>query len=157
MDREDARGTKGLLVIFLCNHCPYVKHIHAALLSLIQMAQEQGICVAAINSNDSIAYPQDGPDAMLRESLLHRYTFPYLFDESQEVAKSFSAQCTPDFFLYDANLCLAYRGQLDDSRPSNGLPVTGADLRSAVLAVAEAGKPNAVQRPSIGCNIKWRE
>ncbi len=156
MAREDAEGMKGLLVIFLCNHCPYVKHIHTGLLAVIQMAQEQGFAVAAINANDAVAYPQDGPAEMVRESHAHRYTFPYLFDASQEIARAFGAQCTPDFFLYDAQLRLAYRGQLDDSRPSNGRPVTGADLRAAILALGEGSSPKAEQRPSIGCNIKWR-
>jgi peroxiredoxin len=156
MSRDDAVGSKGLLVIFTCNHCPYVKHIHAGLLAVIQMAQEQGIAIAAICSNDAVSHPQDSPEAMVRESLLHKYSFPYLSDASQEVAKAFGAQCTPDFFLFEANLRLAYRGQLDDSRPSNGLAVTGADLRAAVLAVAEGKSPNATQRPSIGCNIKWK-
>ncbi len=156
MSQSDALGMKGLLVIFLCNHCPYVKHIHSPLLSLIQMAQEQGLAVAAINSNDPLTHPQDGPLEMVIASHAHRYTFPYLFDATQEVARAFGAECTPDFFLFDAQFRLAYRGQLDDSRPSNGLPVTGADLRAAVLAVAAGEKPSAQQKPSIGCNIKWR-
>ena len=142
---------------FICNHCPYVKHVAPALAELAKEYQEKGVAVVAINSNDFENYPDDSPAKMKAEIAARGYTFPYLVDESQQVAKAYHAACTPDFFLFDADRKLVYRGQLDDSRPGNNLPVTGKDLRAALDAVL-AGRPVAKdQRPSIGCNIKWRK
>ena len=145
-----------LLVMFICNHCPFVKHLRSALAQLGRDYVPQGLAIAAISSNDSDAYPADSPAKMIEEQQEAGYNFPYLFDGTQEVAKAYRAACTPDFYLFDKDRRLVYRGQFDDSRPSNGLPVTGKDLRAAIDAVL-AGKPvSAEQRPSIGCNIKWR-
>jgi len=153
---EHARNKKGLLVAFICNHCPFVKHIREELVRLAHAALDEGFAVLAVNSNDEQAFPQDGPVAMRQLAQEEGWRFPFLFDGTQEVAKSFRAACTPDLFLFDAQLRLAYRGEFDDSRPTNGRPVTGASLRAAVEAVA-AGRPLAAeQKPSIGCNIKWR-
>jgi peroxiredoxin len=153
---SDFAGRQAVLVAFLCNHCPYVKHIAPAFARLAKEYQERGVGVVAINSNDFVHYPDDSP-AKMAEEITHRgYVFPYLVDESQQVAKDFRAACTPDFYVLDVDLKLVYRGQMDDSRPGNGQPVTGRDLRAAIDAVL-AGHPVARdQRPSIGCNIKWR-
>lgn len=152
----DFEGAKALLVIFLCNHCPYVKHIAGQLARITKEYMDRGVAVVGINSNDVSAYPEDSPEKMQEEVALRDYRFPYLYDETQEAAKAYRAACTPDFFLFDADRKLVYRGQLDDSRPSNGLPVTGKDLTAAVDAVL-AGKPiPAEQKPSLGCNIKWK-
>ena len=145
---------KPLLVMFICNHCPFVIHVRDALAALA--TDYPGVNIVAISSNDVEAYPADAPDKMKLEAEAHGYTFPYLFDEDQSVAKAYRAACTPDFFLFDGDLKLVYRGQLDDSRPSNGKPVTGADLRSAMDAVLAARPVSAEQTPSIGCNIKWK-
>jgi hypothetical protein len=153
---QAARGKKGLLVGFICNHCPFVKHIRAELVRVAHAALDQGLAVAMVNSNDPDGYPQDAPPAMKRLAIEEGWRFPYLFDADQEVAKAFRAACTPDLYLFDAQLRLAYRGQFDDSRPGNGKPVTGADLSAAVAAVAAGKAPSPEQRPSIGCNIKWR-
>jgi len=145
-----------LLVMFLCNHCPFVKHIRAGLAQFARDYQHRGLAIVAINSNDVVAYPADSPARMAEEVRDAGYVFPYLFDEAQAVAKAYHAACTPDFFLYDRERRLVYRGQFDDSRPGNGRPVTGADMRAAVDALLH-GKPiKGEQRPSIGCNIKWR-
>jgi thiol-disulfide isomerase/thioredoxin len=153
---ELARGKKGLLVAFVCNHCPYVKHIRSELVRASHEALDQGFAVVAINSNDEAAYPEDGPAAMKQLATAEGWRFPFLFDETQEVARAFRAACTPDLFLFDAGPRLAYRGQFDDSRPSLTRPVTGSSLRGAITAVA-AGKAAAPdQRPSVGCNIKWK-
>ena len=147
---------KPLLVIFLCNHCPYVKHVANDLAQVAAKYMAKGVAVVGINSNDVANYPDDSPENMKLERKRRGYTFPYLFDESQAVAKAYQAQCTPDFFLYDAGHRLQYRGQMDDSRPGNGKPITAADLTAAVDAVL-AGKPAAtMQKPSMGCNIKWK-
>ena len=152
----DFRNAPALLVAFICNHCPYVKHIRAAFAEMAREFQAKGAAVVAISSNDALAYPADGPAAMAVEKAEAGYVFPYLYDESQVVALAYQAACTPDFFLYDAQGKLAYRGQMDDSRPSNGLPNDGNDLRAAMEAVL-AGKPALeTQKPSIGCNIKWK-
>ncbi len=152
----DFAGQKALLVAFICNHCPYVKHVAPALAKLAKEYQDKGVAVVAINSNDFQNYADDSPAKMKAEIAARGYTFPYLVDESQQVAKAYHAACTPDFFLFDADRKLVYRGQLDDSRPGNNLPVTGKDLRAALDAVL-AGRPvSKDQRPSIGCNIKWR-
>jgi len=152
-DFQDARA---LLVIFMCNHCPFVKHVHHRLLELIREYQAKGVAVVAINSNDVAAFPEDSPEMMARYAGKFGYTFAYLFDESQEVAKAYQAACTPDFFLFDRDRRLVYRGQMDDSRPGNNKPVTGADLRAALDAVLEGHPVSRNQRPSIGCNIKWK-
>jgi peroxiredoxin len=144
------------LVVFLCNHCPYVRHVRPAFVPLAREYQAKGAAVVAISANDVAVYPEDGPDRMTEEAQTNGYSFPYLYDETQETAKAYHAACTPDFFLFDAARRLVYRGQLDDSRPGNGKPLNGADLRAA-LDAALAGKPVASkQRPSIGCNIKWK-
>lgn len=149
-------GAPALLVMFICNHCPFVKHLRSALAALGNDYLPQGVAIVAISSNDAEAYPADSLAKMIEERDSAGYTFPYLYDETQEVAKAYRAACTPDFFLFDKNQHLVYRGQFDDSRPGNGLPVTGQDLRAALDAVV-AGKPASTeQRPSIGCNIKWR-
>jgi len=147
---------KPLLVIFMCNHCPFVKHVADGLTKLANDYLPKGVAIVGINSNDAAAHPQDSPEQMVHEAEQRGYPFPYLFDETQEVAKAYGAACTPDFFLYDKNHKLVYRGQLDASRPGNNIPVTGSDLRTALDAVL-AGKPQSEkQTPSIGCNIKWQ-
>lgn len=151
-----ARGKKGLLVTFICNHCPYVVHIRGALVKLAHAALDQGLAVVAVNSNDAEGYPQDGPAAMARLAADEGWRFPFLFDETQESARVMHAACTPDLYLFDAGLKLAYRGQFDDSRPGNGKPVTGASLAAAIDAVLAGRAPSPEQRPSLGCNIKWR-
>lgn len=153
----DFAGKRGLLVIFMCNHCPFVIHLRSALAAFGKEYQAKGLAIVGINSNDISTHPDDSPERMKQEAKSAGYTFPYLFDESQEVARSYGAACTPDFFLFDANQRLAYRGQFDDSRPGNNKPVTGADLRTACDSVL-AGKPvSSAQKASIGCNIKWKE
>jgi peroxiredoxin len=153
---EDFRDNVALLVMFLCNHCPFVKHLREELARLAREYQAKGVGVVAIMPNDAENYPDDRPEKMREEVETWGYTFPYLYDESQEVAKAYRAACTPDFFLFDEAQRLVYRGQLDGSRPGNGVPVTGEDLRAALDAVL-SGKPVAAeQRPSLGCNIKWK-
>lgn len=152
---EEARGRKGLLVAFICNHCPYVKHIRGELVRVAHAALDQGFAVLAVNSNDEVAYPQDGPAAMRDLAREEGWRFPFLFDETQDAARAFRAACTPDLFLFDGQLRLAYRGQFDDSRPSLPTPVTGGSLTAAIEAVA-ANRAPAAQRPSVGCNIKWK-
>ncbi len=153
---DQARGPKGLLVMFLCVHCPFVQHIEEVLARLGREYQGKGIGIVAISSNDATAYPDDAPDGLAGQARRLGFTFPYLYDESQSVARAYRAACTPDFFLYDGSLRLVYRGQFDDSRPGNGIPSTGKDLRAAMDAVL-AGRPvNSDQTPSIGCNIKWK-
>jgi len=152
---SDFADREALLVMFICNHCPFVQHVRQELASLGKEYEQRGVGIVAISSNDVKNYPQDGPEAMREEKRRAGYTFPYLYDESQEVAKAYRAACTPDFFVFDRQRRLAYRGQLDDSRPGNGIPVSGKDLRAALDAVL-AGRPvSEDQRPSIGCNIKW--
>jgi peroxiredoxin len=153
---SDFAGRKALVVMFICNHCPFVKHVQSELARLGRDCEEKGVGVVAISSNDVEQYPDDGPEAMKEEKARAGYAFPYLFDETQEVAQAYRAACTPDLFLFDAEGRLVYRGQLDDSRPGNGVPVTGKDLRAAIDAVI-AGRPvDERQRASLGCNIKWR-
>ena len=152
----DFAAAPALLVMFTCQHCPFVRHIRRGFVSFTREYQPRGLAVVAINANDIAAYPQDGPDAMREESREFGYAFPYLLDESQAVARAYRAACTPDFFLFDAGRKLVYRGQFDASRPNSDVPVTGADLRAAVDAVL-AGRPvPQEQRPSLGCNIKWK-
>ncbi len=152
----DFKTAPALLVAFICNHCPYVKHLRAGLAQLARDYQPRGAAIVAISANDVANYPEDGPAKMKAEARSAGYIFPYLYDETQAVAKAYRAACTPDFFLFDAARKLVYRGQFDNSRPGNGVPVTGQDLRAALDAVL-AGKPvPADQKPSIGCNIKWK-
>ena len=157
VSRDQAAGGRGLLVVFLCNHCPYVKHVADELKKIADECLAQGIGVAGISSNDAGAYPDDGPEPMKQEKALRGYVFPYLYDESQAVAKAYHAACTPDFFLFDQDLKLVYRGQMDDSRPKTDRPVTGQDLRNAIAALLAGQLPLEKQTPSLGCNIKWRE
>jgi peroxiredoxin len=152
----DFAGKKGLLVIFMCNHCPFVVHLRDGLAKFSKEYQAKGLGIVGISSNDVGEYPQDGPGKMAEEAQSAGYTFPYLFDETQAVAKAFSAACTPDFFLFDKDQKLVYRGQFDDSRPQSGIPITGKDLRAACDAVLAGKAVPTDQKPSIGCNIKWR-
>jgi len=152
----DCGGARGLLVVFMSNHCPFVKHIREEFARSAKRYQEKGVAVVAIGSNDAEAFPADGPEAMAREVEEFGYTFPYLFDEAQSVAKAYTAACTPDFFLFDHENRLVYRGQFDGSRPGNDVPVTGVDLGAAVDALSEGEPISPNQRPSIGCNIKWK-
>jgi peroxiredoxin len=153
---DDFAGAPALLVVFICNHCPFVQHVAGELAALGRDLPAAGVPVVAISSNDVAAYPQDGPEAMADEALRQGWVFPYLYDEDQSVARAYRAACTPDFFLFNADRRLVYRGQLDASRPGNGLPVTGSDLRAAVDAVLSGRPVDADQRPSLGCNIKWK-
>jgi peroxiredoxin len=152
----DYADRPALLVVFTCNHCPFVRHMRGAFAGFAREYSQRGLAIVAIVSNDLDAYPQDGPDAMREEAKSLGYVFPYLVDASQQVAKAYQAACTPDFFLFDAERRLVYRGQFDDSRPGNAVPVTGADLRRAVDAVLAGAPVDSDQRPSIGCNIKWK-
>ncbi len=149
-------GAGGLLVVFLSNHCPFVKHLADHFAGLAAEYQGRGVAVVGINANDVVNYPDDSPAKMVDEVARRGYTFPYLFDETQAVAKAYRAACTPDFFLFDGDRRLAYRGQYDGSRPSLDLPVTGSDLRAALDSVLAGDAPPAEQVPSVGCNIKWR-
>lgn len=150
------RDSPGLLVAFICNHCPYVRHIRHEFARFTREYAFRGLAIVGVMSNDVVAHPEDGPEGMMREVKEVGYTFRYLFDETQEVAKAFRAACTPDLFLFDRDGLLVYRGQFDDSRPRNSIPVTGADVRAAADAVL-AGEPvPAIQKGSVGCNIKWR-
>lgn len=152
----DFEGAPALLVIFMCNHCPYVIHVADALARLAHEYQQRGVAVVGINSNDVSKHPADSPERMVAEAEERGYTFPYLYDETQEVAVAYRAACTPDFFLFDKHHKLVYRGQMDSSRPQSGISVTGQDLRAALDAVL-AGKPaSADQKASLGCNIKWK-
>jgi len=152
----DFKSAPALLVIFMCNHCPYVIHIRAGLAQLGRDYQAKGVAMVGINSNDAVNYPADSPTRMKDEARSAGYTFPYLYDETQATAKAYRAACTPDIYLFDGARKLVYRGQFDDSRPGNAIPVTGKDLRAALDAVL-GGKPAAAkQTPSIGCNIKWK-
>lgn len=154
---QDFADAPALIVAFWCNHCPFVKHVADAFIAFAAEAQSQGAAVVLISANDAEAYPDDAPDAMAREAKARGFSFPYLFDESQDVAKAFRAACTPDFYLFDAKGRLAYRGQFDASRPGNDVPVTGDNLRSALSAVLKGQTiDEAGQLPSLGCNIKWK-
>ena len=152
----DAAGEKGTVVMFICNHCPFVKHVADQLATLGRDAMPRGIGVIAISSNDVSAHPADSPEQMVAEADERGYAFPYLYDETQEVAKAYQAACTPDFYLLDAEGRLVYRGQLDASRPGSEVPVTGSDLRGAIDRLLAGRPPAAEQIPSLGCNIKWK-
>lgn len=154
---NDFEQAPALLVVFMCNHCPFVKHILKDFVELAKEYQEEGVAVVAINSNDVDGFPEDSLEMMAQKVKEAGFTFPYLYDETQEAAKAYQATCTPDFFLYDKERKLVYRGQMDDSRPGNNVPITGSDLRAALEAVIEGKKVPAKQRPSMGCNIKWKK
>ena len=156
LSSDQFRGTAGLLVVFICPHCPFERHIRRAFSQFAREYQARGLSIVAINSNDQVAFPDDSPEGMKKEAEDMDYTFPYLVDESQDVAKAFHAACTPDFFLFDRGRKLVYRGQFDDSRPNNQIPVTGSDLRNAADALLEGRTPSPNQKPSYGCNIKWK-
>ena len=153
---NDYRDSPALLVVFLCNHCPFVKHILPHFVELAREYRRRGVGIVGISSNDVSNYPDDGPEKMAELSKAMDFSFPYLYDESQQVAKAYGAVCTPDFYLFDGEGRLVYRGQMDDSRPSNGRPVTGADLRAALDAVLDGRPVSDDQKPSMGCNIKWK-
>jgi peroxiredoxin len=150
------KGAKGTLVMFICNHCPYVIHIDNALVKLGQDYKNSDLAIIAISANSVETHPQDGPEHMAKKAEKVGYSFPYLYDETQEVAKAYQAACTPDLFLFDENLACVYRGQFDDSRPGNNISVTGADLRTAIEQLLAAEAISEQQKPSIGCNIKWK-
>ncbi len=152
----DFAGKPALLVIFMCNHCPFVKHVADSLAQLAHEYQARGVAVVGISSNNVATHPADSPEQMVHEAEARGYTFPYLYDESQAVAKAYRAACTPDFYVFDKGRKLAYRGQMDSSRPDSGLPVTGSDLRAALDAVLAGKAVEGPQKPSIGCNIKWK-
>lgn len=152
----DIKGDKATVIMFICNHCPYVIHIIDEMASIPSDYKDNGITFIAISSNDIISHPQDSPENMKKFGDKYRFTFPYLFDSSQEIARAYSAACTPDFFIFDSELKLAYRGQLDDSRPGNSIPSTGKDIRNALNNILDGLPVDPVQQPSIGCNIKWK-
>ena len=153
---SDFADAPALLVVFMCNHCPYVKHVAGELTRLTAQYMEKGVAVVGINANNPATHPADSPEQMVHEAENRGYQFPYLYDQTQEVAKAYRAACTPDFYVFDEHQRLVYRGQMDSSRPESGIPVTGSDLRAALGAVL-AGRPvSADQKPSIGCNIKWK-
>jgi thiol-disulfide isomerase/thioredoxin len=153
---NELKGNKATLIMFICNHCPFVVHVSAQLSLLAKDYLSKGINCIAISSNDVDNYPQDGPILMKQNAVDNDYVFPYLYDQTQDVAKAYDAACTPDFFLFDNELKLVYTGQLDDSRPGNGLPVTGKDIRAAMDALIKNETVNPEQKPSMGCNIKWK-
>ena len=152
----DVKGERATVVMFICNHCPYVKHINPELTLMANDYKSKGVGFVAINSNDPVAEPSDAPEEMIKVATEMKYPFPYLFDSTQQVAKDYDAACTPDFFVFAKNMRLAYRGQLDDSRPSNNIPLSGNDLRQAIDALIADKQVSPRQRPSIGCNIKWK-
>lgn len=153
---NECKGLKGTVIVFICNHCPFVKHVNSKIVKMAKEFKAKGIEFVAISSNDAVKYPQDGPVLMKDMAIKEGYIFPYLYDQTQEVAKAYHAACTPDFYFFDAQLKLVYRGQLDDSRPGNDIPITGKDLSSAIKALLQNQPINPNQKPSIGCNIKWR-
>lgn len=153
---QKAKGEQGTVIMFICNHCPFVIHVNEQLVIIENNYVKKGIGFIAISSNDSKTYPQDGPEQMKIHAQEVGYPFPYLYDETQDIAKAYDAACTPDLYVFDAELKLVYRGQLDDSRPGNGVPVTGNDLRHALDRLLEGTNNTNPQKPSIGCNIKWK-
>jgi peroxiredoxin len=150
------KGKKGTLVLFICNHCPFVVHVIDKVVELAAEYQKQGIAFVAISANDVQNYPDDSPEKMKQFAEVNHFTFPYLYDETQEVAKAYKAECTPDFFLFEENLKCVYRGRLDDSTPGNGTPVSGKDVKNAMQALLANEEINNDQQPSVGCNIKWK-
>lgn len=153
---QNIKGEKGTVVMFICNHCPFVIHVNPEIVKMTKEYQDKGIGFIGISSNDVKNYPQDGPDLMSQVAEREGYTFPYLYDETQNVAKAYDAACTPDFYLFNSELELVYRGQLDNSRPGNGIPLTGSDLRGAIDHLLKGVEIDKNQKPSIGCNIKWK-
>lgn len=153
---EQLKGNNATVIMFICNHCPFVVHVNPQLVKLANEYQQKGISFIAISSNDAENYPQDGPEKMKLHAKENNYTFPYLYDESQEVAKAYNAACTPDFYIFNHDLHLVYRGQLDDSRPENGIALTGNDIRNALNNILNNTPVSKLQKPSIGCNIKWK-
>jgi peroxiredoxin len=153
---DDFKDARALVVVFMCNHCPYVKHVKKGLAEFARYCGEKNAAVVGINSNDADSYPEDSPEMMAKEHKEHGYGFAYLYDETQEVAKSYRAACTPDFFLFDQERKLVYMGQMDGSRPGNNVPVTGKDIRAALDALLEGRDIPGEQKPSVGCNIKWK-
>ena len=156
IDLQSVKGEKGTVIMFICNHCPFVVHVNSELVSIANYYSEKGIGFIAISSNDAKTYPQDSPAKMKTHAQEINYPFPYLYDETQDIAKAYDGACTPDLYVFDTNLKLAYRGQLDDSRPGNGISVTGNYLRNALDCLLENKKNVLPQKPSIGCNIKWK-
>jgi peroxiredoxin len=154
---EDLKGAPALLVIFMCNHCPFVKHVLTEMVKLVKEYQARGVAAVGINSNDVVNFPDDNPEMMAQAAEENGFTFVYLFDETQETAKAYRAACTPDFFLFDKEQKLVYRGQMDSSRPGSSIPVTGEDLRAALDALLDDREISTEQKPSIGCNIKWKK
>ncbi|MCP4975779.1 MAG: thioredoxin family protein [Maribacter sp.] len=152
---DSLKGDIGTIIMFICNHCPFVIHVNPEVAKMAKIYQKKGIAFIAISSNDIVNYPQDAPHFMKKIAGEADYTFPYLYDHTQAIAKAYDAACTPDFYLFDKSLDLVYRGQLDDSRPGNGIPLTGVDLRNAIEALLHGKEINPLQKPSIGCNIKW--
>ena len=153
---ETFQDKKALLIMFICRHCPYVKHVEKHLVQLGKDYESKDIGIVAISANDPVAYPEDAPDSLKQQAEQLGFSFPYLFDDTQEVAKAYTAACTPDFFLFDKDRKLVYRGQLDDSRPESNIPVTGEDLRNAIDAVLNGTTSDPNQKTSIGCGIKWK-
>lgn len=153
---KDLQGKNGTLICFICNHCPFVHYVNNELVAIANTYKVKGITTIAISSNDIVNYPQDAPDKMISNAKTYNYTFPYLYDSTQQIAKAYDAACTPDFYVFNTKLELVYRGQLDDSRPENDIPVTGKDLRHALDCVITNTKNTKPQKPSIGCNIKWK-
>lgn len=151
-----AKSNIATVILFICNHCPYVKHIQTELVKTAKNYQTKGIHFIAINSNDIESYPDDSPENMQKNAAQHDYTFPYLFDETQTIARAYQAACTPDIYVFDHDLLCVYRGRFDDSTPGNNIPVTGKDLTAALDALLEKKEINSDQKPSIGCNIKWK-
>lgn len=156
LNLNDLKGKTGTVIMFICNHCPFVIHVNSELVAIATAYKTKGISFIAISSNDAVNYPQDGPENMKIHAKNQHYPFPYLYDETQEIAKAYDAACTPDLYVFDKDLKLNYRGQLDDSRPGNGLPVNGKDLRHALDCLIEGKENTEIQKPSIGCNIKWK-
>ena len=153
---QEVKGLKATVIMFICNHCPFVKHVNKQLAQLAKDYKSKGVNFVAISSNDVENYPQDAPHLMKQNAIEQGFIFPYLYDQTQEVAKAYDAACTPDFYVFNEDLALVYRGQLDDSRPGNGLPVTGQDIRNTLEALLSNKPITEMQKPSIGCNIKWK-
>ncbi|MFD1163241.1 MULTISPECIES: thioredoxin family protein [Hwangdonia] len=153
---QNLKGNKATVIMFICNHCPFVIHVNAELVAIANAYAEKGVSFIGISSNDVVNYPQDSPEKMTVQAKKEGYPFPYLYDETQDIAKAYDAACTPDIYVFNADLKLDYRGQIDDSRPANGLPVTGKDLRHALDCLLANKENTQLQKPSIGCNIKWK-
>ena len=153
---NNIKGENGTIIAFICNHCPFVKHVNHEIVAIANHYKAKGIQMVAISSNDVEKYPEDSPEKMKITAEENGYDFPYLYDETQEIAKAYDAACTPDFYVFDANLELVYRGQFDDSRPGNSMPITGRDIRSAIDAAIMGKRIYKTQKPSMGCNIKWK-